>query len=135
EPARRPRLGAGRAPGRAHDGDVAQRHDAHGGEPGVQIDRARPSPGPGRLAGLRALGDRMKILIHLLLSAVAVFAAANVLPGVKVDSFQTALIVAVALGVVNAFLKPILYLLTLPINIMTLGLFTFVIVGGCVLLV
>src|SRR5579862_9733501 len=77
----------------------------------------------------------MKILIHILLSAVAVFAAARVLPGVKVDSFQTALVVAVALGVVNAFLKPVLFILTLPINILTLGLFTFVIVGGCVLLV
>ena len=77
----------------------------------------------------------MKILLHLLLSGVAVFVAARVLPGVRVDSFQTALIAAVVLGVVNAFLRPLLFILTLPINIMTLGLFTFVIIGGCVLLV
>ena len=77
----------------------------------------------------------MKILIHVLLSAIAVFVAARVLPGVSVDSFATALAVAVVLGVVNAFLRPLLLLLTLPVNIMTLGLFTFVVIGGCVLLV
>jgi putative membrane protein len=77
----------------------------------------------------------MKILAHVLLSAVAVFVAARVLPGVAVDSFGTALAVAVVLGVVNAFLRPLLLVLTLPVNILTLGLFTFVIIGGCVLLV
>ena len=77
----------------------------------------------------------MKILAHVLLSAVAVFVAARVLPGVGVDSFGTALAVAVVLGVVNAFLRPILLILTLPVNILTLGLFTFVIIGGCVMLV
>lgn len=77
----------------------------------------------------------MKILIHILLSAVAVYVAARILPGVRVDSFQTALIAAVVLGVVNGFLRPLLLILTLPINILTLGLFTFVIIGGCVLLV
>jgi len=77
----------------------------------------------------------MKILIHVVLSAVAVFAASRVLPGVKVDSFATALTVAVVLGLVNAFLRPVLILLTLPVNILSLGLFTFVIIGACVLLV
>ena len=77
----------------------------------------------------------MKFLIHVLLSAVAVFAAARVLPGVSVDSFGTALVAAVALGVVNGFLRPILFILTLPVNLLTLGLFTFVVIGGCVLLV
>lgn len=77
----------------------------------------------------------MKILIHVLLSAVAVYVAARVLPGVHVDSFGTALAVAVVLGIVNGLLRPVLLILTLPINILTLGLFTFVIIGGCVLLV
>lgn len=74
----------------------------------------------------------MRILIHLLVSAIAVFAAARILPGVSVDGFGTAVVVAVVLGVVNAILKPLLLLLTLPLNLMTLGLFTFVIIGGLV---
>ena len=77
----------------------------------------------------------MKIIAHLFLSALAVFITARLLPGVKVDGFLTALIVAVVLGVVNTVLRPILLILTLPINIMTLGLFTFVIIGGMVELV
>ena len=74
----------------------------------------------------------MKILAHLLISAVAVFAAAHILPGVTVDSFGTAVVVAIVLGLVNAFLRPLLLLLTLPLNILTLGLFTFVIIGGLI---
>lgn len=77
----------------------------------------------------------MKILVHLLLSGLAVFVAARLLPGVHVNSYQTALIAAIVLGVVNAFIRPIVFILTLPITILTLGLFTFVIIGGCVLLV
>ncbi|HAH32888.1 MAG TPA: hypothetical protein DCL44_11310 [Elusimicrobia bacterium] len=77
----------------------------------------------------------MKIIIHLVLSAVAVFVTARILPGVKLDSFTTALVVAVVLGAANAVLRPILIILTLPINILTLGLFTFVIIGGMVQLV
>lgn len=77
----------------------------------------------------------MSILINLLLSTIAVVVTAYVLPGVNVDSFLTALVVAVALGVVNAILKPILVILTLPINILTLGLFTLVINALLVLLV
>ena len=68
----------------------------------------------------------MKILINLVLSAVAVFIASYILPGVHVASFTSALIAAVVLGVINAVIKPILLILTLPINILTLGLFTFV---------
>jgi putative membrane protein len=74
----------------------------------------------------------MRFLIHILISALAVFVAARILPGVSVDGFGTAIVVAVVLGLVNALLKPLLILLTLPLNIMTLGLFTFVIIGGLV---
>ncbi|MFI5349437.1 MAG: phage holin family protein [Elusimicrobiota bacterium] len=74
----------------------------------------------------------MRILVHLLISAVAVFATARILPGVTVDGFATALVVAIVLGVVNSLLRPLLLLLTLPLNILTLGLFTFVIIGGLV---
>jgi len=69
----------------------------------------------------------MNILISLLISAIAVFATAYILPGVHVNSFTTALIVAIVLGVLNTFLKPVLVILTLPVNIMSLGLFTIVI--------
>jgi putative membrane protein len=74
----------------------------------------------------------MQILVHVLIGAVAVFVAARVLPGVAVDGFGTAVVVSVVLGVVNALLRPALLILTLPINILTLGLFTFVIIGGLV---
>lgn len=74
----------------------------------------------------------MRILVHVLISAVAVFAAARVLPGVTVDGFGTAVVVAIVLGLVNGLLRPLLLFLTLPLNILTLGLFTFVIIGGLV---
>lgn len=69
----------------------------------------------------------MKLLIKLLVATLAVFISAYLIPGVAVDSFQTAFIVAVVLGVLNVFAKPLLVILTLPITILTLGLFTFVI--------
>jgi len=74
----------------------------------------------------------MKFLVHLLLSSLAVFVAAKLLPGVTIDGFGTAVAVAIVFGLINAVLKPILLILTLPINILTLGLFTFVIIGGLV---
>lgn len=77
----------------------------------------------------------MSVVMNLLINALAVFVTAYILPGVKVDSFITAVIVAVVLAVVNALLKPIIILLTLPINIITLGLFTFIINGLLILLV
>jgi putative membrane protein len=77
----------------------------------------------------------MQILINLLLSGLAVVISAYVLPGVHVDSFLTAIIVAVVLGFANAVLKPILILLTLPITILTLGLFALVINAVLVLMV
>lgn len=80
-------------------------------------------------------GEKMYFLISLALSVIAVFVAGNILPGVKVDGWTTALIVAIVLGIVNAFLRPILLILTLPINILTLGLFTLVIIAALVMLV
>lgn len=69
----------------------------------------------------------MRLLFNWLISAIAIVIAAYLLPNVGVDTFVTALVVAVVLGLVNAILKPILILLTLPVNILTLGLFTLVI--------
>ncbi len=77
----------------------------------------------------------MGIVIHILINTLAVLVAAYILPGVKVDSFFTAVVVAIVLGIVNAILKPILVILTLPITIITLGLFYFVINAFLILLV
>ena len=66
---------------------------------------------------------------------VAVMISAYVIPNVYVDGFLVAVVVAVILSVVNFIIKPIVTILTLPINILTLGLFTFVINAGMVLLV
>ena len=76
----------------------------------------------------------MKIIIHWVVSALAILVTAYVLPGVQVDGLTAALVLAVVLGAVNAFLRPLLILLTLPISIMTLGLFVLVINGLLVLL-
>jgi len=77
----------------------------------------------------------MNIIINLLVSGFAVLITARLLKGVTVDGFGTAVLVAVVLGLVNAFLGPLLIALTLPINVVTLGLFTFVIIGALVQLV
>lgn len=74
------------------------------------------------------------ILLSLIMSTIAVYVTANILPGIHVDGWGTALVVAVILGFINAFIRPILFVLTLPINILTLGLFTFVILALCVIL-
>lgn len=76
----------------------------------------------------------MKTIIHWFLSAVAVAVAAYLLPGIAVGSFFAALVVAVVLGFLNAFVRPFLIILTLPVNLFTLGLFTFVINALIVLL-
>ena len=76
----------------------------------------------------------MALLINWLLPALAIVAAAYILPGVHVESFLTALVLAVVLGIINAILKPILVLLTLPITIVTLGLFTLIINAVLILL-
>ncbi len=77
----------------------------------------------------------MGILISWIVSAMVIFSIAYVMPGVHVASFTSALVVALVLGIINAFLKPVLLILTLPINILTLGLFTFVINAMLILLV
>ena len=69
----------------------------------------------------------MEILIKWLIIALVIMAASYILPGIKVDDFLTALVVAIVLSFLNLFLKPLLILLTLPLNILTLGLFTLII--------
>ena len=69
----------------------------------------------------------MKLIIRLLLNALAVVILSYVLPGVGVDSMFTAIIVAVVLSILNFLVKPLLIVLTLPITVITLGLFLLVI--------
>jgi putative membrane protein len=76
----------------------------------------------------------MRFLLRLVLNGVAVFLAANVIPGITVTGFGTALIAGVILGFVNAIIRPLLILLTLPATIMTLGLFIFVVNAICLAL-
>jgi putative membrane protein len=76
----------------------------------------------------------MRIVIHWFLRALAIMITAYLLPGVVLKGFVAALVVAVVLGFFNTILKPILIILTLPINILTLGLFTVVINAGLILL-
>ena len=76
-----------------------------------------------------AYNTYMKILIKWLITSLSLLASAYLIPGIVVNSIYIALIVAVVLGILNLFLKPILIVLTLPINILTLGLFTLVING------
>jgi len=77
----------------------------------------------------------MRIILHLIIAALAVYFASYLIPGVTVDSYWIAIIVALVLGILNAFLRPVLNLLTLPINILTLGLFSIVINAIIILLV
>ena len=76
----------------------------------------------------------MKLIIRLLLNAIAVVVIAKILNGVHVDSYTTAIIVAVVLSILNLIVKPILVILTLPITLLTLGLFLLVINALIILL-
>ena len=75
----------------------------------------------------------MGFILKLLLTGVAVVLASYFLPGVHVSGFGTALIVAVVLAILNAIVRPILVLLSLPITIFTLGLFLLVINAAIIL--
>ncbi len=65
----------------------------------------------------------MKLLSFLLFSSLSVLISCYIVPGASVESIWAAVIVAIVLSVVNTFLKPILVLITLPISILTLGIF------------
>lgn len=74
------------------------------------------------------------LLLKWLLMTVSILIAAHLIPGVTVHGFFSALWVALFLGIINVLVRPVLILITLPINILTLGLFTFVINAALVLL-
>jgi putative membrane protein len=76
----------------------------------------------------------IRFLLRALIVAVGLWAASKLISGVEVHGWKTLLIAAVVLGLVNATVRPIITLLTLPATILTLGLFLLVINGGMVLL-
>ncbi len=67
------------------------------------------------------------ILLNLIVNTLSIFAVSYILPGVHVDSFLTAIIVAVVLSVFNVTLKPLLIIITIPITLLTFGLFLLVV--------
>lgn len=77
---------------------------------------------------------RRSWVIRWLINTIALLVTAAILPGVQVRNVFTALLAAAAMGVVNAFVRPIFLILTLPLNLLTLGLFTFVLNGLMLLL-
>ena len=76
----------------------------------------------------------MKFIIRMIITGAVAFGLAYVLPGIHIDSFWTSIILAFVLAILNGILKPILILLTLPITVLTLGLFLFVINALIILL-
>ena len=76
----------------------------------------------------------MKLLLKILVSSLAVFITAYLLPGIKIDSFLTAVIVAIVLALLNSFLKPVLIFFTIPVTVVTLGLFLLVINAAMIML-
>lgn len=77
----------------------------------------------------------MTILINWIISAMVIFSIAYILPGVHVNNFTTALVIALVLGILNAVVKPILVILTLPITIVTLGFFYLILNAALIVLV
>ena len=76
----------------------------------------------------------MKLILKMLLTAIAVVILAEILPGIHVAGYVSAIVVAVVLGLLRIFVRPLIVLFTLPITILTLGLFLFVINAMIILL-
>ena len=76
----------------------------------------------------------MMIIIQILVIAVAVMLTAAILPGIQIKSFGTAIIVAIVLGLLNYFVSPVMVFLSIPITVITFGLFLFVINAVIILL-
>src|SRR5213083_658072 len=73
----------------------------------------------------------MGILIRIVINALAIVVAAKVIPGIDLNGVLAALVAGLVLGVVNGVIRPILLFLTLPLTLLTLGLFLFVLNGLC----
>jgi len=77
----------------------------------------------------------MNIFTRWLVNAAGLFVVSKIVPGVKVDDLGTLLVAAAGLGLVNALIRPVLIILTLPINVLSLGVFTLLINGALFYLV
>ncbi len=71
----------------------------------------------------------MRLLLLWILNATALLAVAYLMPSVKIDSFGAAMLAALILGLINAVIRPLLLILTLPVTLLTLGLFIFIVNG------
>ena len=76
----------------------------------------------------------MKFIMRIIVTSIIAFGLSYILTGVHIDSFWAAIVFAIVLAVLNAFVKPILILLTLPLTLFTFGLFLFVINAAIILL-
>lgn len=76
----------------------------------------------------------MRFIMRIIVTSIVAFGLSYLLSGIEIDSFWTAIIVAIVLAILNAIIKPLLIILTLPITILTLGLFLFVINALIILL-
>ena len=76
----------------------------------------------------------MQLLIRIIVVAITLLALDYLLPGVTIDGFVAAVVAAIVLGLLQLFVKPLLVILTIPLTIMTLGLFMFVINASIILL-
>ena len=76
----------------------------------------------------------MNVIVRILVTAAVAFGLSYILKGVHIDTFWTAVVLAIVLAILNAIIKPILIILTFPITILTLGLFLFVINAAMILL-
>jgi putative membrane protein len=76
----------------------------------------------------------MKFIMRIIVTSIVAFGLSYILTGISIDTFWTAILVAIVLAILNAIIKPILIILTLPITLVTLGLFLFVINALIILL-
>ena len=76
----------------------------------------------------------LSFIVHWAVQAIALLVAVRLVPGVSVTSYPVLVIAALAVGLVNAFVRPVLALLSLPLTILTLGLFYLVVNGACLMI-
>lgn len=84
---------------------------------------------------MKLVSSPLGVLFHLALNTIAILVMANIVNGVVVDGWFSATVVAIVLGVLNITLRPLLAILTLPINVLTLGLFSLILNAFMLLLV
>jgi putative membrane protein len=88
----------------------------------------------GKINTFREKGGVMRFLVSILLNGLLIFLIAQLLPGVSIEGYGVAVMAGLVLGIINFLVKPVIILLTLPVTILTLGLFLLVINGAMVLL-